>query len=108
MVFKGFTFATLMIALVLNDCGQNDDLDEVPPPQAQPGTEAQCLSGTLVSGDKECPAFRTQAGDLLALSGGVEGYQSGERVCVCGAPAETSTCQQTRVMAITFIGPACP
>ena len=108
MVFKAFTFATLMIALVLNDCGQKDDLDEIPPPQVQPGAKAQCLSGTLVTRGIECPAFRTEAGDLLTLRGGVEGYLSGERVCVCGVPAESSTCQQTRAMAITFIGPACP
>ncbi len=108
MVFRASTFATLLIALVLNDCGQNDDLDEMPPPQVQPGVEAQCLAGTLVARGVECPAFRAQSGELYSLRGGVEGFESGERVCVCGVPAETSTCQGRPAMAITFIGPACP
>ncbi|MCP4329181.1 MAG: hypothetical protein GY791_12175 [Alphaproteobacteria bacterium] len=108
MVFKVTSLMMVMIALVLNDCGQNEGIDEAAPPPERPGKEEICIAGTLTSEGVECPAFRSDKGDLYSLLGDIEGVDTGDPICVCGALVELSTCQQGQTLAINYLDIGCP
>ncbi len=108
MVMKATFLMLVMIALVLNDCGQNEGIEEAAPPPERPGGTELCIAGMLTDEGVECPAFRSDKGELYSLLGDVEGVDAGDPICVCGAPVELSTCQQGQTLAINYLDIDCP
>lgn len=103
------SLSVLLVALVLNDCGQNTERElpqtEAPPPA---GELTMCVTGRLTDEGVECPALRTAEGALFTLAGPTGGAAAGDEVCVCGRPAEMSTCMQGRTLSVSYIGSTCP
>jgi hypothetical protein len=108
MLLKISTAIALLIALVLNDCGQNEQPRDLSPPPKPPGVSEICVQGELTSEGVECPAFRSSKGEVYSLVGDVQGVDVGDPVCVCGAPVEVSTCQQGQTLAINYLDVTCP
>jgi len=113
MILRASAFALFLIALVLNDCGQETGRDELPQTEAPPPPSGAvdapiCVMGMLADQDVECPALLTDSGARLSLAGSIGDFRAGRRVCVCGTPAEMSVCQQGEALALSFIGETCP
>jgi hypothetical protein len=63
-----------------------------------------CLVGHPTEEGVECQAYRADDGGLYTLLGNLAGL-AGDAVCICGRPAEFSTCMQGTTLAVTRIGP---
>ncbi|KQT45097.1 hypothetical protein ASG43_12385 [Aureimonas sp. Leaf454] len=61
---------------------------------ARPGRRGVTVSGLLTREGVECPALRSEDGDLFTLSGRLGGFRPGDAVTVTGRIADMSTCQQ--------------
>jgi LysM repeat protein len=58
------------------------------------GRRGVTVSGLLTREGVECPALRSEDGDLYTLYGRIDGFRAGDSVTVTGRVAEISTCQQ--------------
>lgn len=79
-------------------------------PEATSSTPEIVAIGLLQQGI-ECMTLRTEDGKLFAISGDLQGYKPGDKVCVKGRRAGESICMQGEAtVEVQFIGPAdaCP
>lgn len=101
-----------LIALVLNDCGQDTktDLpqDAAPPPPSGAVDAPVCIYGTLSDEGAECPVLLTESGGRISLAGSTAPYRAGALVCVCGRPAEMSICVAQETLVVDLIDRICP
>ncbi len=69
-----------------------------------------CVRGRLTGEGVECQALRAKDGALYTLAGGLNDFQVGDEVCVCGTIAAVSICMQGATIAVARVGPAgeCP
>lgn len=76
------------------DMAYDDEMDD----EGGMGQDAEAgqlfLEGELTDEGVECPAFRSDDGELYTLAGDLGGFQSGDRVRIVGTPVEVSTCMQ--------------
>lgn len=76
-----------------------------------PEEGAVCVRGRLTDEGVECPALRSEGGELYTLAGETAPFEVGDEVCVCGIVAEMSFCMQGTTIAVTEISPGaqgCP
>ncbi len=105
---KIYAVSTMMIALVLNDCGQNEPPADAPPAPAVSGEAEMCIKGLLTSAGVECPTFKSDEGGLYSLVGDLAGVGVGEPICVCGSEVAVSTCQQGQTLEVNYLDIDCP
>jgi hypothetical protein len=73
-----------------------------PPP---PADAEITVTGVLTAEGAECPAMRDAGGVPYTLTpADLHGFTSGDSVCVKGARAEMSTCQQGTTIVVAWIG----
>ncbi|MGH6934186.1 MAG: DUF5818 domain-containing protein [Dongiaceae bacterium] len=67
------------------------------------------IEGQLIDGGVECPAMNGADGTLYTLLGDLDGFRSGDRVCIVPSYVEVSFCMQGTTVHVDWIGPApCP
>ena len=64
------------------------------------------VTGIITREGVECPALRTDRGDLYTLAGDTGRFRPGDRVTVRGRRAQMSFCMQGRTIAVEEIEPA--
>jgi len=65
---------------------------------------ALCVRGKLTDEGIECPALRSDSGELFTLVGDLNGFQNGDEVIVCGTIAGVSICMQGTTINMIWIG----
>lgn len=88
-------------------CGPNLGSREAGAPDRAPEAQS-CVRGSLTAEGVECPALRARDGGLYTLAGDLKGFEAGDEVCVCGAPAMVSICMQGATIVLSHIGRNCP
>ncbi len=82
-----------------------DAYEENGMPVGEPAPDGQLLlEGELTDEGVECPAFRSDDGELYTLTGDLGDSTTGDRVRIVGTPVEVSTCQQGTTIEIVEIG----
>ena len=87
--------------------GSGKALSDEPPAKGQ----IVCIAGHLTDEGVECPALRSDSGELYTLAGEAAPFDVGDEVCVCGSVAEMSFCMQGTTIAVAEISSAaqgCP
>lgn len=77
-----------------------------PPPYPDPDRAnrgPERITGVITREGVECPALRTDRGDLYTLAGDIEPFAPGDRVTVTGPVAEVSFCQQGTTIEVRSI-----
>jgi hypothetical protein len=98
------TVSALMVALAGAGCTETPDEGRASPAAWSGAADLVCLVGRPTEEGVECQAFRADDGGLYTLLGNLAGL-AGDAVCICGRPAEFSTCMQGTTLAVTRIGP---
>lgn len=62
------------------------------------------IRGRLTDEGEECPTLRDRNNRLFSLSGSVESYKVGDRVCVRGHIIDTGTCPEGVTLTVEWIG----
>ena len=70
------------------------------------GDEGLEVTGIITREGVECPALRSDTGELYTLAGDTGRFRPGDRVTVRGRGAETSFCMQGTTIAVEEIEPA--
>jgi Protein of unknown function (DUF5818) len=65
---------------------------------------AICVKGRLTEEGIECPALRTDEGNLFTLIGDLGDFHSGDDVFVCGTVSAQSICMQGTTINLFWIG----
>lgn len=77
-----------------------------PPPYPvpdRPDRAFERVTGVITREGVECPALRTDRGELYTLAGEIEPFGPGDRVTVTGPVAEVSICQQGTTIEVRSI-----
>lgn len=91
--------AILFLALTLGACSL------VPFHKTAP---EDCHWVTLTAEGDYCQAARIRDGALISFYADMNGYDLGERVCVCGKPAEMTQCKTGQAYDLNHLGRDCP
>ncbi len=70
----------------------------------QPAKGETCRRGRLLDIGVECQAFRGDDKKLYTLTRHPDSFENGDRVCVCGRPAQISICMQGTTITPSYIG----
>lgn len=72
--------------------------------------ETVTVRGVLTNEGVRCPTMRDRLGVVYSLSGPIQHFRTGDRVCVRGTVAEKSVCSRGTTIEMEWIVPArmCP